>query len=75
MDLLLQQRQFLIQHREAGADARAACVEHPKLGFTDCVQLSLAKEEGHRPLGTSTAGSAAWKAPDVSDLTAGSRTA
>jgi predicted nucleic-acid-binding protein len=50
--MLLQHRQLSIQHRDAVADALTAYIAQPKLGFADCLQLSLARQEGCLPLGT-----------------------
>lgn len=52
IEMLLNHQQLTLQD----ADAVAAALEHyrkkPKLGFSDCLVLEIARKAGHLPLGT-----------------------
>jgi predicted nucleic-acid-binding protein len=52
LEMLLQNRQLLIQDSEAIQGALDLFRNHPVLGFADCLALQLAKDAGHLPLGT-----------------------
>jgi predicted nucleic acid-binding protein len=49
---LLDDPGLVLQEPEAVADALALFRAHPKLGFSDCLILALARHAGHLPLGT-----------------------
>ena len=52
VDMLLNHRDLTLQD----SDAVAAALEHyrrrPRLGFSDCLMLEVARKAGHLPLGT-----------------------
>ena len=52
VDLLLEHRELTIQEPEVVAAALDAFRAHPKVGFSDCLLLEIARKAGHTPLGT-----------------------
>ncbi|HQY63491.1 MAG: type II toxin-antitoxin system VapC family toxin [Myxococcales bacterium] len=50
--LLLDHQTLVIQDADVVASALAHFRAHPKLGFSDCLILSVALRAGHFPLGT-----------------------
>jgi predicted nucleic-acid-binding protein len=50
--MLLQQRQLVLQDREAVEAALELFRSKPSLGFADCMILASARKIGHLPLGT-----------------------
>jgi predicted nucleic-acid-binding protein len=49
---LLSRSKLVFQDEDAAAAALALFRHHPKLSFTDCLLLELARKAGHLPLGT-----------------------
>ncbi|HWK74734.1 MAG TPA: type II toxin-antitoxin system VapC family toxin [Povalibacter sp.] len=52
VEMLLQHRDLTIQDSEVVAAALSRFRERPKLGFSDCLVLEVARKAGHLPLGT-----------------------
>lgn len=52
VELLLQHRHLSVQDPDVVARALADYREHPRLGFSDCLILEIARKAGHVPLGT-----------------------
>ncbi|MCC6751591.1 MAG: PIN domain-containing protein [Deltaproteobacteria bacterium] len=52
LEMLLDHQSLAIQDGELVAAALAAFRAHPKVGFSDCVMVELARRAGHLPLGT-----------------------
>src|SRR4051812_34221215 len=52
VEMLLENRQLLIQDAETVQSALDLFRERPALGFSDCLVLQLAKDAGHLPMGT-----------------------
>ena len=52
IEMLLDHRQLVLQDRHTVAAALASFRQHPKLGFSDCLLVEVARSAGHAPLGT-----------------------
>ena len=52
VEMLLNHRNLVLQEQEAIAGALELFRAKPKLGFSDCLMLHLARKAGHLPLGT-----------------------
>ena len=52
VEQLLNHKDLILQDREVVAAALEIFRSRPKLGFTDCVLLEVARKAGHLPLGT-----------------------
>jgi predicted nucleic-acid-binding protein len=52
VDLLLNHAQLTLQEPEVVAAALARFRARPRLGFSDCLMLEVARKAGHLPLGT-----------------------
>ena len=52
VEMLLHHRDLVIQDPEAVAGALELFRAKPSLGFSDCLILQLARQNGHLPLGT-----------------------
>jgi len=52
IEMLLDHRELAIQEPEVVAAALAQFRKRPKLGFSDCLVLEVARRAGHLPLGT-----------------------
>lgn len=52
IDMLLNHRDLVLQDPEVVAAALARFRRRPKLGFSDCMVLELARKAGHVPLAT-----------------------
>jgi len=52
IDLLLLNRSLTIHDAEVVAAALEQYRRHPRLGFSDCLILEIARKAGHLPLGT-----------------------
>jgi predicted nucleic-acid-binding protein len=52
IEMLLNNRDLVIQDREAVAAALGLFKSKPSLGFSDCLILELARHSGNLPLGT-----------------------
>ena len=52
IEMLLDHEQITIQDAEVVQEALAEFRSNPKLGFSDCLVLAIAKKAGHVPLGT-----------------------
>jgi predicted nucleic-acid-binding protein len=52
VDMLLHHEHLTVQDREVVAAATAQFRKHPKVGFSDCLMLEVARKAGHTPLGT-----------------------
>ena len=52
IEMLLNERDLVLQDREAIAAALELFRAKPSLGFSDCLMLQLARKAGHLPLGT-----------------------
>ncbi|MEO8130311.1 MAG: PIN domain-containing protein [Bryobacteraceae bacterium] len=52
IDMLLDQRNLVVQDRETALMALELFRATPALGFSDCLMLQLARKAGHLPLGT-----------------------
>jgi len=52
IEMLLRERDLVLQDVEAVEDALALFRSKRALGFSDCLMLSLARKAGHLPLGT-----------------------
>jgi predicted nucleic-acid-binding protein len=52
IEMFLQSESLVLEHSEAVAAALDLFRSHPKLGFSDCLILELARKAGHLPLGT-----------------------
>ena len=50
--MLLNHQQLTVQDEEVVAAAVTRFREHPKVGFSDCLMLEVARKAGHTPLGT-----------------------
>jgi predicted nucleic-acid-binding protein len=51
VEMLLSHEQLAIQEPEAVAAAVEKFRRHPKVGFSDCLLLEVARKAGHTPLG------------------------
>ena len=52
VDMLLENRQLLIQDSDTIQGALDLFRDRPTLGFSDCLVFQIAKDAGHLPLGT-----------------------
>jgi predicted nucleic-acid-binding protein len=52
IEMLLSHEHLTVQDTEAVAAAVALFRQHPKLGFSDCLMVEIARKAGHIPLGT-----------------------
>jgi predicted nucleic-acid-binding protein len=52
LEMLLEHKQLILQDRGSVAAALASFRAHPKLGFSDCLMVEIARAGGHAPLGT-----------------------
>jgi predicted nucleic-acid-binding protein len=52
VDMLLNHRELVLQDAEVVAAALVHFRKKPKLGFSDCMVLEVARKAGHLPLGT-----------------------
>lgn len=52
IEMLLNHRNLALQYSETVAVALDLFRATPRLGFSDCLMLQLARREGHLPLGT-----------------------
>lgn len=52
IEMLLNHRDLALQDPDVVAAALAAFRKRPKLGFSDCMVLQIARKVGHLPLGT-----------------------
>jgi predicted nucleic-acid-binding protein len=52
LELLLDHESLVLQDADVVAEALARFRRYPKLGFSDCLVLEIARKAGHVPLGT-----------------------
>src|SRR6185503_11932841 len=52
VDMLLSHEHLTVQDSETVAAAVAQFRQHPKVGFSDCLMMEIARKAGHTPLGT-----------------------
>lgn len=52
VEMLLSHEQLTVQDAEAVVAAVAQFRQYPKVGFSDCLMLEIARKAGHAPLGT-----------------------
>lgn len=52
IEMLLDHKQLMLEDRASVAAAVATFRKHPKLGFSDCLMVEVARAAGHAPLGT-----------------------
>lgn len=52
VEMLLSHEHLTVQDSEVVAAALAQFREHPKVGFSDCLMVEVARKAGHAPLGT-----------------------
>jgi predicted nucleic-acid-binding protein len=52
VDMLLSHAHLSVQDAEAVVAAVAQFRQYPKVGFSDCLMLEIARKAGHTPLGT-----------------------
>ena len=52
VDMLLSHEYLTVQDTEAIAAAVERFRRHPKVGFSDCLMVEVARKAGHTPLGT-----------------------
>ena len=52
VQMLLNHRDLTVQDADTVADALALYRRQPRLGFSDCLVLEVARKAGHLPLGT-----------------------
>src|SRR5262245_45115409 len=52
VDMLLSHEHLTVQDAEVVAAAVGQFRQHPKVGFSDCLMLEVARKAGHHPLGT-----------------------
>ena len=52
VEMLLTHEHLTVQDAEAVAAAVAHFRQHPKVGFSDCLMVEIARKAGHTPLGT-----------------------
>src|SRR3989338_6325512 len=52
VEMLLNHEHLTVQDAEAVAAAVAQCRLHPKVGFSDCLLVEVARKAWHTPLGT-----------------------
>ncbi len=52
VEMLLNHEHLTLQDTEAVAAAVALFRQRPKVGFSDCLMVEVARKAGHTPLGT-----------------------
>ena len=52
VEMLLQHQHLTLQDADAVAAAVAQCRRRPRIGFSDCLMVEVARKAGHGPLGT-----------------------
>jgi predicted nucleic-acid-binding protein len=52
IQMLLDHQELVLQDPEVVAQALALFKERPRLGFSDCLLVEIARKAGHLPLGT-----------------------
>lgn len=52
VEMLLSHEHLTVQDSETVAAAVAQFRRHPRMGFSDCLMLEIARKAGHVPLGT-----------------------
>jgi len=52
IEMFLQHESLVLEHSDAVAAALDLFRSRPKLGFSDCLMLELARKAGHLPFGT-----------------------
>ncbi len=52
VEMLLSHEHLTVQDAEVVAAAVAQFRQHPKVGFSDCLMVEVARKSGHLPLGT-----------------------
>ncbi len=52
VEMLLDHEQMVVEHAGVVKAAVAQLRKHPRLGFSDCLILEVARAAGHLPLGT-----------------------
>lgn len=52
VEMLLSHEHLTVQDSETVAAAVAQFRRHPRVGFSDCLMLEIARKAGHTPLGT-----------------------
>jgi predicted nucleic-acid-binding protein len=52
VEMLLSHEHLTVQDAEVVAAAIAQFRQHPKVGFSDCLMVEVARKAGHAPLGT-----------------------
>ena len=52
VEMLLSHERLTVQDAEVVAAAVAHFRQHPKVGFSDCLMVEVARKAGHVPLGT-----------------------
>jgi len=52
VEMLLSQKNLVVQDAEAAASALEGFRRRPALGFSECLMLEVARNAGHLPLGT-----------------------
>lgn len=52
VEMLLSHAQLTVQDAEVVAAAVEQFRQHPKVGFSDCLMVEVARKAGHVPLGT-----------------------
>jgi predicted nucleic-acid-binding protein len=52
VEMLLSHEHLTVQDAETVAAAVGQFRQHPKVGFSDCLMLEVARKAGHVPLGT-----------------------
>lgn len=51
IEMLLDHKQLMLENRPTVAAALEVFRRHPKLGFSDCLMVEVARAAGHAPLG------------------------
>ena len=52
VEMLLNHEQLTVQDADVVGAAVAQCRQHPRVGFSDCLMVEVARKAGHTPLGT-----------------------
>jgi len=52
VEMLLHHEQLTVQDAETVTAAVALFRQHPRVGFSDCLMIEVARKAGHTPLGT-----------------------
>ena len=52
LEMLLNHKTLTVQDSEVVSAALGHFLKHPSLGFSDCMQLEIARKAGHLPLGS-----------------------